>query len=220
MKTLSKTLLASAIIAAGSTGANIAHADLSANAGFVSDYYFRGSNLGDAGLYAGLDYENGGFYAGTWWIDDGTGGNDGLEQDFYFGYGLDVSGVSLGLGYTRYEYTNSGDFEHEINFTAGFGAFGFEYSTGEDDDDGAEETDYDFIALSWSGDVFGATVGTFENDDTDDSYDYIELSASGEVAGLDATISIGQTSNAESGGVSGESGDGYMVLDISKSFDL
>ena len=48
-------------------------AEVSANAGFVSDYYFRGANLGDGGVYGGLDYEQGGFFAGTWWIDDGTG---------------------------------------------------------------------------------------------------------------------------------------------------
>jgi uncharacterized protein (TIGR02001 family) len=220
MKTISKTLLATAIITASSTGSNIANAELSANAGFVSEYYFRGQNLGDAALYAGVDYEAGGFYAGTWWIDDGDSGNDGLETDFYFGYGFDVGSVSLGLGYTRYEYTYTGDFEHEINFTAGINAFSLEYSTGEDDDEGADETDYDFLALSWGGEVFGATIGTFENDDTDDSYDYIEFSASGEVAGLDATITLGQTSNVESGGVDAESGDGYLFIDISKSFDL
>ena len=32
----------------------------------------------------GADYENGGFYIGTWAADVG----DGLEVDYYFGYGV------------------------------------------------------------------------------------------------------------------------------------
>ena len=222
MKSFTKLALAGAIFTASIAATPaMAESSVSANVGFVSDYYFRGSNLGDAGVYGGVDYEAGGFYAGVWVIDDSSGGNDGMETDFYLGYGLELdNGLSVGLGYTRYEYTYTSDFEHEVNFTLGFGGFGFEYSTGEDDDDGASETDYDFFALSWSGEVFGATVGSFENDDTDDSYDYIELSASGEVSGLDMSFSIGKTTNVESGGVDADSGDGYMVLDISKSFDL
>ena len=224
MKRSSKTLLVSAITAAAiSTGVSTAHAYFSANAGFVSDYYFRGSNLGDAGLYAGLDYENSGFYAGTWWIDDSNAGNDGLEQDVYFGYGFDAGSISLGLGYTRYEYTYTSDFEQEINLSAGFSGFGLEYSAGEDDDDGGDTVDYDFVALSWSGEVFGAKIGSYDPDEFKNGlveYDYIELSASGEVAELDATITIGQTSNTRDASGDIASGDGYMILDISKSFDL
>jgi hypothetical protein len=82
-----------------------------------------------------------------------------------------------------------------------------------------DQTDYDFIALSWSGEVFGATVGTYD-DDFNDSYDYVELSASGEIEGFDMTISAGQTSNEEVGGVDAKSGVGYIALDISKTFDL
>lgn len=222
MKSFRKTTMLAAATAIASTGGiSAAHADLSANAGFVSEYYFRGAVLGDAGAYAGLDYEVGGFYAGTWWIDDGgaSNGEDGLETDFYLGYGFDAGDFSLGLGYTRYEYTYTSDFEHEINFTVGFDFFEFEYSFGEDDDDGSTETDYDFFALSWSGDVFGGTIGTFENDDTKD-YDYLELTASGEIAGLDVTVAVGNTSNVESGGSDTASGDGYIYLDISKTFDL
>jgi len=216
MKKFTKTILAAAVLSAST----VAQAEISANVGFVSEYYFRGVNLGDAGAYAGADFEHSGFYAGVWAIDDSDDGNSGLETDFYLGYGTEFSGVSVGLGYTRFEYTNSGDFEHEINFTLGYQGFGFEYTTGEDDDEGEDETDYDFIALSWSGEVFGATYGSYENDDTDDEYDYFELSASGEVAGLDASLTLGQRTNIKNASGDVESDDAYLFIDISKSFDL
>jgi uncharacterized protein (TIGR02001 family) len=219
MKILPRRLLTAAIIAVSTAGANLAQAELaiSANAGLVSDYYFRGVNLGDAGVYGGIDLEVSGFYAGTWIIDDGTGGNDGLETDFYFGYGAGFGDFSFWVGYSRYEYTYTSDFEQEINLTADYKGFGVEYSAGEMDYD--DQTDYDFIALSWSGEVFGATVGTYD-DDFNDSYDYVELSASGEIEGFDMTISAGQTSNEEVGGVDAKSGVGYIALDISKTFYL
>jgi uncharacterized protein (TIGR02001 family) len=198
-----------------------AQADLTANAGFVSDYYFRGANLGDGGAYGGIDYEVNGFYLGTWIIDDQAAGNDGLETDFYLGYSTDFSElVSLSVGYSRYEYTYSSDFEHEVTLNLSVGAFGLEYTSGEDEDLNAPKTDYDYTAVSWSGDVFGLTYGDFDNSDTDTGYAFIELSATGEVSGLDATISFGNQIDAENNGISGNTGDGYIVLDISKKFNL
>ena len=218
MKTLSRTIASIALL----TGAATTYADLSANAGFVSDYYFRGANLGDAGVYAGVDYTQSGFYAGIWAIDDSDGGNDGLEVDFYAGYGLNVSGFDLGFGFTRYEYTYSSDFEQEFNFNLGYatniGTFGAELALGEDDDDGAPDTDYSFIGLSWSGEVFGAAYGHFDNDDTNASYDYFEVSASGTIAELDVSLTLGKATNLDN--LPGADNDGYLFVDVSKSFDL
>ena len=220
------TLLAASVFAATAGVSAPVMADLSANAGFVSDYYYRGQSLGDAGLYAGVDYETGGFYAGVWVIDDGgtgeEGGNDGLETDFYVGYGIDLGGVSVSIGYTAYEYTYTGDSEDEINLGVGYGAFSFDYADGTAEADGAE-ADYIFYSLGWSGEVFAATYGHGESDESgdDSQYDYFELSASGEISGLDVTATIGKTTNVEDAAGNGDdSGDGYMVLDISKSFDL
>ena len=195
-------------------------ADLSANAGFVTDYYYRGANLGGAGLYAGADYESGGFYAGVWAIDDGgtsvddTGetseGNDGLEYDLYLGYGTEIAGVSVTVGYTEYMYTYTSESEGEVNLGLGLGAFSLDYADGEDKNDGGD-FDYEFYSVSWSGEVFGAVVGSYEGDDGTE-YDYAELSASGEVSGLDVTATLGSRD--------GTNDDGYLVLDVSKSFDL
>ena len=203
------TLLAASVLAATAGVSAPVLADLSANAGFVTDYYYRGANLGGAGLYAGADYETGGFYAGVWAIDDdnddATTDEDGFEYDLYLGYGTEVAGVSVTVGYTEYRYTYQSDYEAEVNVGLGLGAFSVDYADGEArSDDG--DTDYEFYSLSWSGEVFGAVVGSTED------YDYVELSASGEVSGLDVTATIGSQDADDT--------DGYLVLDVSKSFDL
>lgn len=197
------------------------YADVSANAGLVSDYYFRGANLGDAGVYAGIDYEAGGFYAGLWAIDDGVGSNDGLENDWYIGYGGEAGSISWGTGYTNYQYTYTKDFEHEVFASFGAGGFGIEavYGRDEDDSDSAGRDDsesYIVLSVSYEVGAFSGTVGHYDMTGVDDSdYEWVELSFSGEiVSGIDATVSVGK---AFSGGTDT---DGYMVLDISKSFSL
>ena len=203
---------------------------LSANVGAVSDYYFRGVNLGDAGAYAGIDYEAAGFYVGAWVIDDGgavpdaTPGGDGLEYDMYLGWAMETeSGFGLNLGYTRYDYTYTSDFEHELNLGLSMSGFALDVAVGQDDDDnGQDPVDYLFAGLSWSGDVFGATIGHWELDsELDNEYNYIELSAGGEVATLDMAVSIGRNFGIKGNGADvGSTGTEYIVLDISKSFSF
>ncbi len=214
-----------AMLACGSAlalaAAGPAQAELSANAGFVSDYYFRGFNLGDAGAYAGLDFESSGFYAGTWWIDDGgaEGGNDGLETDFYLGYGMEHGDFSWNVGYNRYEYTYTSDFEHEIDVTLAFGPVALDIIKGEDDDDGLDAEDYTIVTLAYSQGPFSIVAGTGELDDVDDSeWSWLEASFGGElVAGIEASINVGVKTDEEEAGTQD---DGYMYLDVSKAFDL
>ncbi|GAA5315202.1 MAG: hypothetical protein AseanaTS_04060 [Candidatus Pelagadaptatus aseana] len=235
------TKLAAAIaLASGALSAPTMAVELSANAGFVTDYYFRGVNLGDAGAYGGLDADLGaGFYAGTWIISDNGGedgafgdasdpdtNDDGLETDFYVGWATEFeNGLGLDIAYNRYEYTYTSDYEDEYVISAGFAGFGVSYfdGTAHGEETGGTDTDYDGYTFSWSGEVFGFLYGSVENDETDDKsgHDWIELSASGEIAGLDVTAVLGKTTNVElSDSTDGESGDGYFFLDVSKSFDL
>lgn len=209
---------------------------LSANVGAVSDYYFRGANLGDAGAYAGIDYEVAGFYVGAWTIDDGGTGNDGLEYDMYLGWGMETeSGFGFAAGYSRYDYTYTSDFEHELNLGLSISGFALDVAVGEDDDEQgstssgeAEALGYLFAAVSWSGDVYGATIGHMEYDTakkghsgSDNEYNYIELSAGGEVATLDMAVSVGRNFGIKNGGVDvGSSGTEYIVLDVSKTFNF
>ncbi|MCW8876570.1 MAG: hypothetical protein OQJ89_04475 [Kangiellaceae bacterium] len=195
-----------------------AKADVSATAGFVSDYYFRGSNLGDGGAYASIDYSNGGFSAGSWWIDDGSLGNDGLETDFYFSYAKSHDQFSWSVGYTRYEYTYSSDFEHEVALNLSTGNFSFDVIKGVDDDQGINSEDYSVLQLGYSKSYFGLTLGTGDYDDLQDSsWSWLEISFSGElVEGISTSLNIGvKTDDA-----AGTQDDGYIYLDISKAFDL
>lgn len=229
MKSLTKAI---AIASLGAVSVTANAQNLSITGGAVSEYVFRGAQLGDAGAYASLDYEASGFYAGVWAIDDGSaGGNDGLETDFYVGYGWEQDELSLGIGYNRYEYTYIGDFEHEIALSAGFAGFGIEYVIGDSEDEnvGATEAEqeYDVITLSWSNDTAGILVSQVSFDDFDGTssgemeYKYVELSGSKEISGLSFTGTIGTTFDLEMNGVdSTGAGSEYIVLDVSKSFDL
>ena len=77
-----KALLTTAILTAAAIPA-VSNAEMSANAGIVSDYVFRGIFQEDSAPYGGFDYgHESGFYAGVWGSDVGLG----LEVDLYFGY--------------------------------------------------------------------------------------------------------------------------------------
>ena len=216
--------LASVALTAGMTAPALA--DLSATAGFVSDYVYRGSNFGDAGAYFSVDYENSGFFAGAWAINDGNESVSGAEVDYYVGYGMEFdSGLNFSVGYTAYTYSYNKyyveDFEDEVGGSLGYGAFavsayyGWEHSS----EDGVSS--YTYWDLSWSGDVFGVLIGSQTNED-DSTFTYAEVSASGEVASLDMALTVGSKFMGEDadGNDLDTSSDAYIVLDISKTFSL
>ena len=211
MKTIKIATLAAAVLAATSYS-QVASAEVSANVGYVSQYHFRGIQQTDSGSASvGLDYEEGGFYLGTWAADV----KDGLEVDVYLGYGHEFdNGLSLGIGATTYQYT--GDFDsayNEINLTAGFSVFSLEYSIGTQDDDvdlGITETDYTFLGLTVEHNGFSATFGTF-GDEADG--DYFEFGYGTEIGGFDVGVgAIFSGSDLDD--------DEALYFSIGKSFSL
>ena len=238
MKKQMTTTLAAAVLASGM--AMPASAGVDATVGLTSEYIFRGTSLGDAGAYFDLSYSVAGFYLGTWMINDGVGANDGLETDFYMGYGLETEGgFTFDVMLNGYEYTYTSDKEYELGVALGYAGFGFATYYGRDFQEGVpsgvdEDYDFSFTTLSWSGDVFGVLLGHYQvvdlADEADseaagvykgDKYSYLELSAGGEVAGLDMGVAIGRQFNIKSGDVDGLSvGSEYIVLDVSKSFSF
>ena len=144
MKTMAKLLSAATVLTGAAMMPAAAQADVSYNVGFASEYYYRGYFQKSSSASAGIDFEEGGFYAGAWTADVG----DGLEVDGYLGYGVELGDLSIGVGFTGYYYT--GDFDNtyeEINFNVGYGPISVEYSTGTYDDPAAEQ-DYSFLGLS------------------------------------------------------------------------
>ena len=161
MKAMLKTLFVAAAMAGAAAVPVASHADVSYNVGFVSEYYYRGFFQKSSSASAGIDFEEGGLYAGAWTADVG----DGLEVDGYFGYGVEMGDLSAGVGFTGYYYT--GDFDNtyeEINLNLGYGPLSLEYSVGTYDDPDGEQ-DYSFTGLSADlGAGFSATYGSFGQD--------------------------------------------------------
>jgi uncharacterized protein (TIGR02001 family) len=98
-----KTLLASALMA----GAGVAQAELSANIGVASNYYFRGITQTDdsAAVSGGIDYaHDSGFYLGTWMSNVDFGGKEDVEIDGYAGFGGDIGDTGLGYDISGWYY--------------------------------------------------------------------------------------------------------------------
>jgi uncharacterized protein (TIGR02001 family) len=213
MKTLKITAVAAAVLAASSVSqVALAEGSVSANIGYVSEYHFRGIQQTTSGsASAGVDYENGGFYLGTWAADVA----DGLEVDVYGGYGFEFdSGLALGAGFTTYQYT--GDFDsayNEVNLSAGFGMFSLEYSVGTQDGDidlDIVEADYTFTGVSIEHNGFSGTVGIWGDEFEGE---YFELAYGTEIGGFDVGVGV-----IFSG--SDLDDDEAMYFSLSKSFDL
>ena len=206
MKTILKSGLAAVLLAASAT----ASADWSANIGYVSEYIFRGIPQKTSSASGGIDYEAGGFYAGTWAADVG----DGLEVDLYGGYGFDIGeSVSLSVGFTGYYYT--GDFDdtyQEINLGAGFGFLSVDVAVGQYDNFDGPTLDYTYYALTAEHNGF---YGTYAGFSQDAEGEYVELGYGTTVSDIDLGVAL-IFGNSD---LLGES-DEEIVFSIGKSFDL
>lgn len=189
----------------------LAHAGLSVNLGYASDYFYRGILQAESSPSGGVDYEQGGFYAGVWAADV----KDGLEVDGYFGYGGEVGAINYSVGYTGYFYT--GDFDdtyQEINLGGSFGLATLDVAIGQWDAFGAPTQDYTYYALTVEKDGLYGKYGGFSQDF---SGEYFEAGYGATVAEIDLGIAIIFNDKDLSGtGSSDES----LVFTIGKTFDL
>jgi uncharacterized protein (TIGR02001 family) len=224
MNTFSRTTLIATLLA----GSAAAQADVSANVGFASEYHYRGIFQKQSSASAGLDYESGGFYAGTWAADvdngcslvDEGGENealvcaDGMEVDLYFGYGASVGDVDLSIGYTGYFYT--GDFDdtyQEINLGAGFGVASLDVAVGQYDNFSGPTLDYTYYALTFAAENgLYATLAGFSQDFEGE---YVEIGYGMTVADID----LGVAAIFANDDLIGEA-DESLVFTIGKSFDF
>jgi uncharacterized protein (TIGR02001 family) len=185
MRAFTKIVALLAIASSAIMAASVASAEVSYNIGYASEYYYRGIQQKNSSASVGADYEESGFYAGTWAADVG----DGVEIDGYFGYGIETEqGISVSLGFTGYYYTGEFDDTYEeINLNLGYGLFSLEYSVGEYDGFG-DEADYDFLAatVELENGLYGK-FGTF-GDDFDG--EYIELGWGTTISDIDFGIAV------------------------------
>lgn len=192
--------------------------EVTANAGFVSQYYYRGIPQKTSSASAGLDLAAGAFSAGTWAADVG----DGAEVDLYAGVGVPLGEEgSLYLGGTGYFYT--GDFDNtylEGNVGLGFGPVSLEYSLGSYRIE-PEAADYSFVGLTLEQNGFFLTGGAFGTDlflqDVFDAGKYAEGGYGFSAAELDFVISSIWTDMM----LSGQGDDEVtLVFGVSKTFDI
>jgi uncharacterized protein (TIGR02001 family) len=189
--------------------------DLSANIGYNSQYIFRGIPQKNSSAMAGLDLEAGGFYLGTWGADVG----DGLEIDYYGGYGFDVGDFSFGVGGTYYSYT--GDFDDtykEVNLSAGWSFLTFDAAIGTYENFAGPDLDYEYYSLTAEYNGFFGRVATFENDFDGTYYEagYGNTLTIEETDLLDYAFTVIYSDSTLLGGDS----DTNFVFTLSKTFDF
>ncbi|MFP4638845.1 MAG: TorF family putative porin [Guyparkeria sp.] len=129
---MKKTLIATSIASAVSLSAlalpSVAAAEVSANVGVVSNYFFRGVTQTDdsAAVQGGLDYEHeSGFYAGTWASTVDFGDGTSYEADLYAGYGGSLGDLGYDVGYIYYAYPDGDD----LDFGEIYGSLSYSYFT-------------------------------------------------------------------------------------------
>lgn len=184
MKLTKSAGIIAALLAASTTAT--AESQWSANIGWMSDYYYRGIHQKQSSANGGIDYGNGGFYAGVWAADVGELTGDGLEIDGYFGYGGEVGDFSYGVGFTGYYHT--GDFDdtyQEINLSAAYGFVTLDVALGEYLNFDGPTQEYQFYSLTAEHKGFYGKYGTF--DDEFDG-DYLEAGYSTVVAEFDVSF--------------------------------
>jgi len=189
--------------------------DLSANIGYNSEYIFRGIPQKTSSAMGGLDLEAGGFYLGTWGADVG----DGLEIDYYGGYGFDLGPMSFGVGGTIYTYT--GDFDdtyQEINLSAGWSFLTFDAAIGTYDNFDGPDLDYEYYSLTAEYNGFYGRVATFENDFDGTYYEagYGNTLTVQETDLLDYAFAVIYSDSTLLGG----SSDTNFVFTLAKTFDF
>ena len=204
-----KTFVIIALVCALVPLSSAAQADWSANLDFASEYYYRGIFQESTSASAGLDFENNGFFVGTWAGDVG----DGLEVDGYFGYGTDVGEIRFSIGYTGYFYT--GDFDdryQEINLGAGFGIVSLAIAIGKYDNFAGPTQNYTYTSLTVEkGDFHGKLAGFSQDFDGE----YFELGYATTIGEVDVGLTL-ILSNKDLVG----SNDEAIIFTIGKSFDF
>ncbi|MEE4296723.1 MAG: TorF family putative porin, partial [Wenzhouxiangella sp.] len=113
MKASSITAVSAALVAGAFAvlPAQDLRAEVSANIGVVSNYFFRGFSETDGGaaVQGGLDYAaDNGFYVGTWASNVDFGDDTSYELDLYLGFGQELdSGLGYDVGYIYYAYPDA-----------------------------------------------------------------------------------------------------------------
>jgi uncharacterized protein (TIGR02001 family) len=104
-------------------------------------------------IQGGFDYSaESGFYAGIWGSNVNFNNGAGSELDLYFGYGTEVAGIGVDVGYISYEYIDSdpdATFE-EIYLGFSKGDLGLSFAFGQDGAPDYTEISYSFNGIDFA----------------------------------------------------------------------
>ena len=155
--------------------------EVTGNAGFVTNYIWRGADQsnGKAAAQGGLDLSAGDgpvqFYAGTWgstveyeFLDmENTDSISGVEVDLYAGINGDISDFSWAFGGTLITYTDNVNPDYfEANISLGYKWFTFDTAIGRYDQPD-DPLDYVFAVLAAELNGFYGKLGYTEWDNAD-----------------------------------------------------
>ena len=119
----------------------------------TSDYFFRGESqtMGSSALQGGVDYNNGGFYAGVWASTVDLGMDTEMEYDFYSGYAVALDDLAIDVGIIQYNYDGEMDSVEEYFIVMNYAwmSFGFWFDQDNSDSDYTEiEVNLPFITFA------------------------------------------------------------------------
>ena len=197
--------------------------EVTANAGWMSEYIYRGTHQDDSSAMGGIDLKtDAGFYLGNWDADVGQG----LETDLYGGYNGTLGDFSYGIGATGYFYTdNFDDTYYEANFSAGYKILSVAVAVGKYKNFDGPTLDYTFLAprLDYKG--FYALAGMFYQDFGGHFY---EAGYAGKFDPIGVDYKFSVVNNSHNLGTDqgdrisqvGDAADTSITLTISKSFGI
>ena len=177
--------LSALAVAIATAAPMVATAEVSGSLDIASQYLWRGQTLLTAGTVSGsIDYgHSSGAYAGVWASSE----NGKNEYDLYAGFAGETDSLSYDIGVVSYHYTgergtpvgpDSLNFQ-EAYLSLGFGDFGLGgyFGVGEFGDGAAAVDNKDmYYYVSYGKEKFGAVVGHYAYDDSDEAYTHLDLS--------------------------------------------
>ena len=190
---------------------------VSANAGWVSEYFYRGIAQETSSASAGLDLSAGPVSVGTWLADVG----DGTEVDLFGSVGFEAQEFSLSFGGTAYLYTGEFDDTYlEANINAGYGPVSYEFSFGQYANFTGPTLDYWFTGVTVENEGFYGKIAGFGGDFSGNygevGYGFSAAELDFSVAGIlsDSTLSgLSDGANLPTPGLT-------MIFGIGKTFEF
>ena len=193
----------------------IGPAEISFNAGYVTQYVWRGEDQNSSsgapsfGADIALPYD---IYVGTWTSSANWATDMNQEVDIYAGIAPTFGDFSLDIGFIEYRYpgadeNNFAEFYYGVAYAPEGKpySFGVTYSDNDTNDVGLSEN----IEYTASYDIFSITYGDFDTSRT-----YTNVSVAKEYAGVEFALTYTDTDfDAAS-----TARDNFLVLSLSKSF--